>query len=215
MAVVGAAVVLPQSAALQSDVYGGDVDRAPAIFVVLAVSAGYFLWDLAVTLYEGWGGGFLIHAVCCNFVYLNALHPFFAYFAVSFLLYEASTPLLHLRQCFIYAKATSTLAFKIINVAFILTFFAVRIVFGFKLSFTMWLPTAWRLVTEQQHLVHSFPIVAVFVSICVVLNALNIYWLTSLVMGQLKRRGSKPSKADAKGGAAGDDARSNDRNKQD
>lgn len=81
-----------------------------------ALSTGYFLWDLIVSLWQGWGIGFVAHAVACLFVYSMSLHPFLHYHGMFFLMYEASTPFLHMRWYLLHTGRRDGTAMAVVQV---------------------------------------------------------------------------------------------------
>jgi FtsH-binding integral membrane protein len=44
------------------------------------ISSGYFLYDLLIVIARWEGGGMLVHAACCLFVYTYAVYSFYLHF---------------------------------------------------------------------------------------------------------------------------------------
>ena len=82
-------------------------------------------------------GGADAAAVACLITYFVCSYPrpFVHYCACFFLLYELSTPFMHIRQFCIALKKTDTVVFKLANALFPLVFFAVRLVEGITFSY--------------------------------------------------------------------------------
>jgi hypothetical protein len=90
-------------------------------------------------------------AVACLLTYLSCSfpRPFVQYCACFFLLYELSTPFMHVRQFCIMLGKTDTLLFKMANVLFPLAFFLCRIVAGLVFS--------WDWAFHQWDFLHNDP----------------------------------------------------------
>ena len=71
----------------------------PAADIPALTAAGIRAGDLYVCISEGWDAGFTVHAVACLITYAVCSYPrpFVHYCACFFLLYELSTPFMHLR----------------------------------------------------------------------------------------------------------------------
>lgn len=80
-----------------------------------------------------------VHAWACLTTFVSGLHPFQQMWGPIVLLFEASTPFLHIRKYMIYANKTDGPAFKVVELLFALLFFLCRIVMGLSLHSTMWL----------------------------------------------------------------------------
>lgn len=88
--------------------------------------------------------------MACLITYLvcSSPKPFVHYCACFFLLYELSTPFMHVRQFCIMLKKTDTLVFKLANALFPLTFFAFRLVAGLAFSYD-WAYRQWTFLTSD------------------------------------------------------------------
>jgi hypothetical protein len=107
------------------------------------------------------------------------------------LLFEASTPFLHVRLTLIQAKAAGGRLFSVVNLAFAAAFFAARIVFGL---YKCWAPGQWFWQMEDllaSGRAHVPSIVRVFQVSCAVLSALNVFWAAQIVKGALGGGGKK------------------------
>ncbi|CAE7914374.1 unnamed protein product, partial [Symbiodinium sp. KB8] len=81
---------------LQSDLYAKD-DFIQTFLV--AVAAGWFIWDcIDCLLHPEWGLLFQVHGFVALGIFSGCLKPFLHHTAAIVLLYEASTPLMHLRK---------------------------------------------------------------------------------------------------------------------
>lgn len=80
-----------------------------------------------------------MHAWACLTTFISGLLPFQQMWCPIVLLFEASTPFLHIRKYMIYANKTDGAAFKVVELLFALLFFLCRIVMGLSLHSTMWL----------------------------------------------------------------------------
>lgn len=95
-------------------------------------------------------GGVDVAAVACLITYFVCSYPrpFVQYCACFFLLYELSTPFMHIRQFCIMLKKTDTVVFKLANALFPLTFFAIRLVAGLAFSYN-WAFSQWEFLTTH------------------------------------------------------------------
>ena len=91
-----------------------------------------------------------VAAVACLITYFVCSYPrpFVHYAACFFLLYELSTPFMHIRQFCIMLNKTDTLVFKLANALFPLTFFAIRLVLGIAFSYD-WAFRQWDFLTTH------------------------------------------------------------------
>ncbi|CEP63867.1 Tda4p LALA0_S09e04280g [Lachancea lanzarotensis] len=153
--------------------------------MVAAVTCGYFLWDLYVCLkhYALFGPGFLGHAVASLYVFVVSLRPFCQSWIGKFLIFEASTPFVNinwyvsqLARSSSSSSAVVPLWFNALNGAMlILTFFLVRIVWGFS-----------AVVILVRQLWHERDLVPFWLPITVMplnigLNCLNVVWLKKMI----------------------------------
>ena len=124
-----AVTVLLDPALRASGIYA--FSRASSAMVL--VSSGYFLWDLAQVLlrYEREGAAYLVHAACCLFVYGYAVFSgYLHYYGAAFLLWELSTPFVHLRWALYKAGAVDGRLYLYNGVALVLVFFLCRPLWG-------------------------------------------------------------------------------------
>lgn len=68
--------VLLDSAVASDTIYG----HTRASTLMCLISAGYFLYDLAVVLGRREGTAFLVHAAACLFVYTYAVYSFYLHY---------------------------------------------------------------------------------------------------------------------------------------
>lgn len=123
---------------------------------------------------------FWIHAYACIFVYSNCLYPYMQFHALCFLLFEASTPILHTRFLLILFKKADTILFKISELALFIVFFLARIVFG-VLATLDWMKTTFPSLSEGT--APSTLILGLYYVINFALMCLNFYWF-SLMMAK-------------------------------
>jgi hypothetical protein len=152
---------------------------------IAIVCGGYFIWDLAVcVLYvkvTGWA--FLLHAIYCSIVYVSILFKrHFHYFAIAFLLYEGSTPLLNLYVIMNMqnSKKQRNLFFlklhTLLGIAFFFVYVLLRLVFGNWLLWQFWREAAerWTHVQQSDELWWWL-----YFAAGVTANSLNLYWFLS------------------------------------
>eukprot|EP00467_Chlorarachnion_reptans_P009437 CAMPEP_0114524304 /NCGR_PEP_ID=MMETSP0109-20121206/21778_1 /TAXON_ID=29199 /ORGANISM="Chlorarachnion reptans, Strain CCCM449" /LENGTH=243 /DNA_ID=CAMNT_0001705727 /DNA_START=126 /DNA_END=854 /DNA_ORIENTATION=- len=102
--------------------------------VTCSVAAGFFAWDLCACVYHHnvFGVPFILHAAFCLATYLICgfiQEAPMAWHAASFLMFELSTPILHIRWAVIEFKLGDT-AVTVCTYLFALCFFLVRIIWG-------------------------------------------------------------------------------------
>lgn len=95
--------------------------------------------------------GWLFSAVACLITYFACSYPrpFVQYCACFFLLYELSTPFMHVRQFCILLGKTDTLLFKMANVLFPLAFLCFRLVAGLSFSYD-WAYHQWNFLQNDE-----------------------------------------------------------------
>jgi hypothetical protein len=153
------------------------------------------VWDVVVVVLYGEGFGFLLHAVGCLFMFSNCHYPYIQYYGCIFLLYELSTPFLHLRGLLINAKCTDGILFKTVQFLFALTFFVVRIVIGWP-TLIGWIQDMWGQYQSGQ--AHSELLILIYLFFGLSLNILNIYWFFIIVKNALGRGSTRSERG--KGG---------------
>jgi hypothetical protein len=171
---------------------------SPLSLAMCVVSASYFLYDLACCLlrFEQEGPAYLVHAVCCLFVYAYAatfsqtLH----WHGAGFLFWELSTVFVHVRW-FLYQSGRADTQLYLINGALLaLTFFLARNVGGALLSLAFFRDTAEELRLAAQGRSDFAPSAMWTYRVAnVALNALNAVWFYKIASkaGAMILRGKK------------------------
>lgn len=159
---------------------------SPYAVFYCAVAAGYFLWDVVITVYYRYGGQFLTHAVAMLLVELIALHPF-NQFVMSFShLFELSSFPLNVRNLLIAGGRTRSSFFSWNEMAFGLSFFCVRIVYGYYKSFE-YVTTNVRFLLGSESLISKHkgpffvPVAWLSIALCLSLCSLNGFWFWLMV----------------------------------
>ncbi|CAN8099050.1 unnamed protein product [Discula destructiva] len=108
--------------------------------LVQSLAAGYFVWDLCITVanLKVFGLGLLAHAVSALTVYSFGYRPFLNYYASVFILYELSTPFLNIHWFFDKLGMTGTKAQLYNGIVLLATFFSARLIWGVGQSFMVW-----------------------------------------------------------------------------
>jgi hypothetical protein len=163
---------------------------SPRAAEVLVISSGYFVWDLVVcSLWVNqFGASFLLHGALSCYIYMTAIFPFLQHYAVVFLLYELSTPFIHVHW-FLDKLGRSGSALQLLNgVVGVAIFFIVRIVLGLYWSYHFWVDTvsAWiyppARLRSDTHAMHTFYLQALIILASnIALNLLNIFWFYKMV----------------------------------
>ncbi len=102
--------------------------------ILLLLSSGYFIYDLYTTTLRCRGLVYIIHCIVCGgFITLSLFSQSHHFFALSFLLYELSTPFLNIRY---FLKNKKCEKIKTLNdIIFLLSFFISRILWGTVMSY--------------------------------------------------------------------------------
>ena len=126
----------------------------------------------------------MVHGIAVLCVYAAGLYPVFHHMACVCLLFEASTPFLHLRKVLLTFGMTKThpAAFTYASLAFAIAFFLSRIVVGLWASALWWADMVDRLYTGEYH---NLTIMVMFLSSNFLLSGLNVFWFTQIVHGAL------------------------------
>ena len=152
----------------------------PYVHGVYALALSYFVYDFIVTLLNGDPVEFLAHAFLCMLIYWQTFTPFMTYYGAGLLLFEASTPFLHLRWFLLQLgwDRKSRLS-RVNSLVFAVTFFVSRIIWGFYLCLE-------GFIYLQGFKERVGPVVFYFTHIAgFLLNLLNLYWFTIIVRNAL------------------------------
>ncbi|EPX72656.1 DUF887 family protein [Schizosaccharomyces octosporus yFS286] len=155
-------------------VYAGDI---------YALADGYFLWDLYITVRYAkiTGLGFVVHAVAALFVVTFSYSPYLMYYGPTYLSWELSTPFLNIHYFLDKTNKTGS-KFQILNgILLILTFFFVRIVWGWYSAYSTSMEIIRR-VTEIPRGLSLF-----YLAANMSLNCLNLFWVFKM-MDAIRRR---------------------------
>jgi hypothetical protein len=172
---------------LETDPYGS----TPLSWHLMRVAVSFFVWDLGICVLDRLPLVWYLHGFCCFCVYSASLRPFLHYMGFVTLVFEASTPFLHIRKGMIDAGKGSGTLFTVAQGMFALTFFASRILLGY---WKCWGPGMWN--TQMEALLesgnaHIPAVVRMYQVNCVVLSALNAYWMFDIIRLGLGFGGAK------------------------
>ncbi|KZO95885.1 hypothetical protein CALVIDRAFT_155095 [Calocera viscosa TUFC12733] len=162
---------------LQDRAFGWD----PEAGVLLSIACGYFAWDVfeSITWYED--PGYLAHAIACLIIFGASFRPFLAYYAARFLLWEISTPFLHIHWWLDKTKQTGG-TYQFVNGAILMTLFmAVRLIYGGYQSTQF-----WRTLGEIRDKV-PLPMLVIYGVGNIFLQGLNWYWFYKMIAAMRKR----------------------------
>lgn len=168
---------------------------SPLSLAMCVWSSSYFTYEICEVLlrFSENGAAFLVHAVSCLFVYgfavfSNVLH----WHGAGFLLWEASTPLVHLRWLLYEAGQAGSRLYVATGLAMAAVFFVARNVWGPLLSLAFFRDTAQELVLAAQGRSDFSPAaIYTYRAANVALNLLNVFWFAKIASGamaMLRRR---------------------------
>ncbi|KAG7448052.1 DUF887-domain-containing protein [Guyanagaster necrorhizus] len=149
---------------------------------LIAISSGYFIWDTVDAIVNFVDIGFVVHGLACLAIYLGSFKPFLAYYAARCLLWEASTFFLNIHWFLDKTKRTGS-NFQLINGMFLLvTFFAVRLVYG-------GMSVSYQFAHTLYQVRHQVPLAYIFIygGGNVVLQSLNWLWFGKMIAAVRKR----------------------------
>jgi len=146
-----------------------------------AIAAGYFVWDVVVTVYYGYGAQFLGHAVVMLMVELIALHPFNQYIMSFSHLFEISTSFMNWRHLMLVGGRQKSIFFAPVELIFGLVFMSIRILYGYTKSFLYVKDQMVGIYGQGAAIVKAkgemfVPVAWLTVALCISLCALNGYW---------------------------------------
>lgn len=176
-----------------------DSDRMKAHTVwstrVVTFSCGYFMHDLLTCLmdFDSWKGGYLAHALACFTVFfLGSNQGTLHFYGACFLLWELSTPFVHIRWILKSIGKERTALYTMNGLLMMAVFFLCRNVFGVIVSCLFWMDSEKELVAEDPRFSSNF--LWAFRVCNVALNFLNLYWFNKMVWGALALLFHRPSK---------------------
>jgi len=186
---VGFHVLASKDPAIYTHAYG----RSQISQTLFAFSSGYFAWDLAMCLAnrDVFGYDFLFHASTCLVTYVLGQRPFLNYYGAMFLMFEISTPFLHVRSFLLTTGRKDHPWFNFVQNCFGWSFLLVRILYGYPLSayFLRDMIALYRADDVRSRFHFYFHVTANF---CMCL--LNAFWLRHMIrkrQGKTKKKGAK------------------------
>lgn len=160
---------------------------SPLSLAMCVTASSYFLYDLCVVLlrFDDEGAGFLVHAVCCLFVYGYAVFSNVLHFhGANFLIWETSTAFVHARWALYHGGMAETRLYLANGLALLATFFSARNVFGLFCSVAFFRDTAEELALAAKGQSDFAPAaIYCYRAANVALNALNALWVSKIAKG--------------------------------
>ena len=180
--------IYPQNPDVFTNIYG----KSPDITLLMDYAAGYFLYDIIVSVIY-FDTATFIHGLACFLVYglCNYPNSFIHQTGSFFLIFEFSTPFLNLRNIMLQLKQTKTPLFTICTYMFALTFFVLRIFVGIPRSYIFWQDILDLLFyNRMNNLNPKHPIIIVYYMLLanIILNGLNIFWAYKIIQSVTKKR---------------------------
>jgi len=188
--------------------------------MVQAFAAGYFLWDLGVSLkyVRMFGPGGLAHAMSALLVTSLGFRPFANYYGLNFVLYALSTPFLNIHWFLDKLNMTGSKLQLYNGIALLATFFSCRVLWGNYQSIYIYRDLWKALQIGSVDLVHTGdPVFAyrkhpdlhfrnstamevprwlagLYLVSNTILNLLNLFWFSRMVRTVRKRFQPKEGK---------------------
>lgn len=166
----------------------------PAAGLVQALGAGYFVWDLYISLrhINIFGLGLLAHAVSALWVYGAGFRPFTNHYAPIFILYELSSPFLNIHWFCDKLGLTGSRVQLYNGILLIASFFLARLVWGVYFSVTVFVDIAhalqyqdtavgkaWLYTTRRSRI--QWWLAGTYLAANLTLTALNIVWFGRMI----------------------------------
>lgn len=176
----------PSFATVQGRLYAS----SPLTHDAMLVAAAYFTWDVIVCVWDAEPAAYIFHGAACWFLYVCALgarslatgevslQPFNQAIWTWGMLFESSTPFLHLRTALIQADAARGPLFSAAQLCFGLTFFLSRIVLGYSKAYEMFISMEAAIQAGQ---VHNVGLLRLCEALSILLCCLNGYWFALMV----------------------------------
>ncbi|KZF25262.1 DUF887-domain-containing protein [Xylona heveae TC161] len=158
--------------------------------MIQGFAAGYFLWDLMVSLQHVrmFGLGMLAHAICALVVFSFGFRPFVNYYGPTFILYELSSPFLNFHWFFDKLNMTGSRPQLYNGILLLASFFCCRIIWGTYQSGRIFMDMFRAILMRFSGDMHLPLWLAVtYLSSNVVLNSLNYYWFNKMIDAVRKR----------------------------
>jgi hypothetical protein len=162
----------------------------------IVLAAGYFLYDIFVCVlrYNENGPAFLLHgALCCAAYGYPILKGFLHRVGAQFLMWELSTPFLYLRWLLLKGNLGESKLMGIANIAFALSFFGCRIVYGPIMSRDFLRVTFAELADPRPNGI-PVPVIYAYYTALLTLNCLNFYWFSEIVRSAMSSDKKKKTK---------------------
>ena len=183
-------------------VYGHPVGRLYAdppfetCNLLFAAAIGYFLWDLATTLYYGYGAEYVFHAVISIMVYaVPKLMPpsFLQFYGCFFILWEVSLPFVNVRHVLIKAGMANTFLFNFVQFMGFGLFLFIRLLVGLPIIIR-YAMDVWEL--HKAGRMERAPVYLLFVVGGFAFQCINFFWIYAIYKSVFKKRGDKGSSSE-------------------
>jgi hypothetical protein len=165
----------------------------PLTHAAVAVSAGYFLWDVASLLprVSIAGPAMLAHGCLCAALYwYGALSGHLSFYGSLFVLWEASTPAVYARWLASeLGWGPGTRPYAVAGGAMMVSFFVARVVGGAAASAAFWASARSELSGRppaRSGAALPAPVLHAFRAANVGMTALNLYWFGRMVAGLVR-----------------------------
>ncbi|GME69242.1 unnamed protein product [[Candida] boidinii] len=167
----------------QNDILNEDhvFAQTPYGSMLCAFATGYFVWDMIISLFyvQLFGIGFFVHGFVSTIVFLIGTSGYIQYYAPIFLLFEISTPFLDIRWVGLkFPGLISDTAQLVNNIILILTFFVVRICWGWFQVFRL----ACDFYVARNDPRFNVLFSTIILSCNFILDLLNFYWFYKMMV---------------------------------
>ena len=154
-----------------------------SVMRMVAFSAGYFLWDLKVSIHywKFYGSAFLMHALMASSSMVVSFRPYMHYYAPFYLLYEVSTIFVN-GHWFLGKMGLEGSRLQLVNdVLLILAYLVIRIVLG-------WWISVHALSVIYQNRAETSPVMMIIYGGSILLsNCLNAHWFRKLLLQAINK----------------------------
>eukprot|EP00192_Tetraselmis_astigmatica_P011321 CAMPEP_0117689328 /NCGR_PEP_ID=MMETSP0804-20121206/24419_1 /TAXON_ID=1074897 /ORGANISM="Tetraselmis astigmatica, Strain CCMP880" /LENGTH=357 /DNA_ID=CAMNT_0005502069 /DNA_START=283 /DNA_END=1357 /DNA_ORIENTATION=- len=169
--------------------------------VLIMFCSGYFIHDTFVCGSQVHHEGFLylFHAVSCMSIYTYGMISGLQHlYGAVFILFEASTPLVHIHWFLHKTGNTGTKLYVLNGLAMVVVFFLARNVFGAVMSIDYFRLTTVELARTSGGDTLPEAIIWGYRTVLVLMNLLNLFWVHKMILGAAKALRKQAKKASSR-----------------
>jgi hypothetical protein len=191
-------LLFSQEGTFREDHLYGTSDDLMFYFTIMT---GYFFWDVCICIFQNWELPFKFHAFACFSVYFFSLYPFVQFYMAIVLLFELSTPWLHLRWFLVKLDMAKGKLFLFVQAMFFLSFTFARVLMGPITTVSAFYEISSYIFKGTEH---NLIVCLLFIMCGFGLNGLNIYWYSLILIKLLGSSDDKDKQQDSQSSSNAD-----------